>query len=117
MRRRHWPDQAARAGPSTASHRADRTVSARPLSRRFAATMPSIMSATTAAQGRPLSTTATVDDCSLRRMDLWTSAIPGGLLKVGTWSPQSLAALPSERAASANLSVVASIAHEYPRHL
>jgi hypothetical protein len=36
---------------------------------------------------------------------------------VGTWSPQSLAALPSERAASANLSVVASIAHEYPRHL
>jgi hypothetical protein len=50
-------------------------------------------------------------------MDLWTSAIPGGLLKVGTWSPRSLAALPSERAASANLSVVVSIAHEYPRYL
>jgi hypothetical protein len=60
------------------------------------------MSATTAAQGRPRTTTETVADVPLRRIVLWTPPRPGGLRKVGTSNPRSRAARPINRAVSAN---------------
>ncbi len=96
------PDLAA--SPSTASHSAARTRSARAPVRRLATTTPSIMSASTAFRGRPRNRTDTSGDPARRRIDRSRSARRGGLAKSGTTRSLSRAARPSERAVDAKSS-------------
>ena len=93
---------------STASHNAARARSALAPASPFAATTPSIMSATTADHGRPFSWTATVGTPPRNRSVRCTSANPGGDRNPGTTRERRRAACPRERAAAANRRLVAS---------
>jgi hypothetical protein len=113
------PDAAARGGrvgsarpasPSTADQSRVRTLAASDPTRRLAATTPSIMSASTATQGRPFSRIETTAAPSARRRNVRsTSTRRGGLRKPGTSSPSRRATRPSVRAAAANRRDVASM--------
>ena len=93
--------------PSTAAHRAPRRRSASGPSNRLAATTPSIMSASTAAQGRPRTRTATCAPWSNRRSERSAPHSLGGLRNPGASSRRERASRARTRAADAKRRVVA----------
>ena len=88
-------------------HRSERARLARRRSSRLTATTPSIMSATTAAHGRPRTRTDTTPPWACRRTVRSRPTSRGGVRKVGAANPNRRAAAASARAAVAKSTVVA----------
>src|SRR5262245_43664148 len=103
---------------ATAAQRAVRSRSALAPVRPLWVTTPSIMSATTAGQGRPRNTTATVAPPSRRRWIVRVNPTRrGGLRNVGGRTPWRRAASVSDRAIRAKRSDVGSTRPSCSRHM
>lgn len=98
-----------------ASHSSVRKRSARGETNLFATTEPSIMSATTAIRGRPLTRTDTVAPPSQRLRLRSTPTIRGGHRNPGATNPRLRSSRPKVRAVAANSVVVASMSRRVSR--